>query len=73
MLATEIAELVKMQLGIADVRATDRLLEDLGAESADALNLVAALEDRYGILVEEDEIPDLRTVADMVALVRERG
>ena len=72
MLATEIEELVRIQLGIAEVGVTDRLVEDLGAESADVLNLIAALEDRYGITVEEEEIPDLRTVADLADLVRER-
>jgi acyl carrier protein len=47
------------------VAAEDRLLEDLGARSLDQVNVVAALEDRYGIEIGEDELPDLRTVADL--------
>ncbi len=61
----EIRELVGLQLGIKDVRAADDLMADLGAESADVVNIVAALEDRYGITIAEEELPDLKTVTDL--------
>jgi len=66
----EIVELVALQLGVAEVRLDDRLAEDLGAESADVMNLVATLEDRYRIEVEEEELAELRTVRDLHALAR---
>ncbi len=66
----EIRDLVAVQLGVRRVAAVDRLVEDLGAESADVVNLVAAVEDRYGIVVEEEEIADLSTVRDIHQLVR---
>lgn len=68
----EIADLVAMQLGVAAVEPQDLLVEELGAESADVLNLVATLEDRYGIEIEEEEIPLLSTVADVRRLVEAR-
>ena len=68
----EIIDLVALQLGARDVEPGDRLVEQLGAESADVLNLVATLEDRYGIEIDEEEIPRLSTVADVHRLVRER-
>ena len=68
----EVVDLVAMQLGAAGVVPGDRLVEELGAESADVLNLVATLEDRYGIEIDEEEIPRLSTVADVQRLVRER-
>ncbi len=68
----EILDLVALQLGARTVETGDRLVEELGAESADVLNLVATLEDRYGIEIDEEEIPGLATVADVRDLVRRR-
>lgn len=65
-----IAALVCRQLGVERVGLEDLLVEDLGAESADILNLVAALEDRYGITIAEEELGGLRTVGDLVERVR---
>lgn len=47
----------------------DALIETLGAESADVMNLVATLEERFAIEVAEEELPQLRTVSDLHALV----
>lgn len=71
-LEQEIVDLVALQLGAGEVGPGDRLVEELGAESADLLNLVANLEDRYEIEIGEEEIPQLATVADVHDLVRER-
>ncbi len=68
----EIRDLVAVQLGVRRVTDGDRLVEDLGAESADVVNLVAAVEDKYDIVVEEEEIADLSTVGDVFELVRRR-
>ncbi len=68
----EITELVALQLGVASVDPDDRLLEELGAESADVFNLVVTLEDRYGIEIGEEEIARLSTVADVHRLVARR-
>ena len=61
----DVLQLVRLTLGKRKVRAEDRLIEDLGAESADLVNLMAAVEDRFGVYLGEDEIPALRTVADL--------
>ncbi len=61
----DIRSMVCLQLGLARVGESDDLVSDLGAESADLVNLVAALEDRYDIVVAEHELADLRTVKDL--------
>ncbi len=68
----EIIRLVCLALGRREARPEDRILEDLGAESADVANILAALEDKYGIYIPEDEIPNIRTIADLQALVDQR-
>jgi len=69
----EFLELVRTQLGAAAVRPDNRFQEDLDAESADVLNIVAAAEDRWGITIGEEEMADLATVGDLLELVRRRA
>jgi len=69
--ANEIADIVGLQLGRRRVASSDRLQEDLGADSADLLNLVVALEDRYGIAISEEQVAGLKTVEDLERLVIE--
>ena len=64
--------MVRMQLGVRRVALEDRLLDNLGAESADVLNLVLALEERFGISIDEESVGRLRTVRDVIDAVRER-
>lgn len=68
----EINELVALQLGIHTVAEHDRLMEDLDAESADVANIIAAVEEKYHIVVKESEIAKIFTPADLFELVRKR-
>lgn len=65
----EILEVVGLQLGRREVRLGERLIEDLGADSSDLLNLVVALEDRFDIAIGEEDIARLRTVEDLLLTV----
>ena len=66
----EIKKMVELQLGKRDVKNDDRLVEDLGAESADVANLVAAVEEKYNIFIKESEIARIYTSADLFSLVQ---
>lgn len=72
-LLDEIFEVVAVQLGCRVITAESKMVEELGAESADLLNIVAALEDRFGIMIAEEELPELSTVDDLYRLVSERS
>jgi acyl carrier protein len=47
-----------------------RLVEDLELDSIDAIDMVVKLQELTGRRVSEDELRGLRTVADVVTLVR---
>ena len=68
----EIQKMVGIQLGKRNVHANDRFVEDLGAESADVANIVARVEETYGITIKEAEIARLFTPADLFALIQKR-
>jgi acyl carrier protein len=67
-------EIMADRLGIpADQIALDaRLVEDLGLDSLDAVELAIAVERRFEIEVAEEELARLRTVADVVGLIESR-
>ena len=61
----DIRELVALQLGMSSVQANDRIIEDLGAESADIVNIIVAMEEKYKITIEEEELRDIQKVSDL--------
>ena len=68
----EITKLVARQLGIASAHPQQLLIEELGAESIDLVNIMAAVGDRYGVTIDETELTAVRTVADLYQLVQSR-
>ena len=68
----DVRRIVALQLGKKSVAAEDRIVEDLGAESIDVVNIIARVEEAYEITIEEDELPDIRTVAELVECVLAR-
>ena len=48
------------------VTAEARLAEDLGADSLASVELVMALEEATGVTISDDELPNLKTVGDIV-------
>ena len=69
----EIKKLVGLQLGKRSVQERDRFVEDLGAESAEVANIVATVEEIYGITIRESEIAAISTPADLLALIQQRA
>lgn len=66
----DIQSLVGLQLGVRDVSAKARFIEDLGAESVDLANLIAAAEDRFRISFDEEQIARVNTVQELYELIR---
>ena len=67
----KVTQLLCEQLGISadKVKEDSKIVEDLGADSIDVLEIVMALEDELGIEIEEDKITELKTVKDVVDLI----
>ncbi len=66
----EVQTLVGLQLGKRKVLAEDRFMEDLGAESADLVNIIAAAEDKFNISFDEADISKVRTVQQLYELIK---
>ena len=68
----DICTLVQLQLGFRQVDGSDHIFEDLGADSMDAVNIIATAEEKYEIEIEEDELIRIHTVFDLYTLIQER-
>jgi acyl carrier protein len=53
------------------ITADTRLVEDLKADSANVMVMIMDLEDNYGIVVEDDQIMNLKTVGDVVKYIED--
>ncbi|MFQ5513799.1 MAG: acyl carrier protein [Myxococcota bacterium] len=62
------------QLGVerANLVPEANLLDDLGADSLDIVELVMALEEEFGIEVPDDDVERMRTISDIVDYLRTR-
>jgi acyl carrier protein len=67
----EIIDLVVAEVVTVDVTA-DATLQSWGLDSLKVMSLVFKIEQRYGIVLDEEDADDLRTVGDLAALVLRR-
>ena len=45
------------------------IIADLGADSLDMVEMMMSMEEEFGITVDEEKATELKTVADIVALI----
>ena len=70
-----VASMIANQLKVEREKVTQdaRLVEDLGADSANVMVLIMDLEDQYNMQVEDAAITTLKTVGDVVRYIEERS
>ena len=67
----KVRKLLAEQLNIAadKVDMKSRVIEDLGADSLDVVEMLMVLEDEFNITVSDEESLKLKTVGDIVSLI----
>ncbi len=63
---------VHLDVDAARLSPTTRLGEDLCVDSLTAVEILMVLEDEFDIALPEDDVGDLRTYGDLVAIVADR-
>ena len=68
MIFDTVKKMIAAQLKVDEGNITreSRLVEDLHADSANVMVMIMDLEDKFGIMVEDDQIMKLKTVGDVV-------
>ena len=56
-----------LNLPLEKVGADAKIVEDLGADSLDVVELLSRLEDEFGITIPDEDVENLVTVGDVAA------
>jgi acyl carrier protein len=59
----------QLNLDPSEIKPESLLADDLDADSLDAVELIIALEESYGVEIETEDAEALKTVGDIVALL----
>ena len=54
-----------LNLPLEKVTAEAKIVENLGADSLDVVELLSRLEDEYGVMIPDEEVENLVTVSDV--------
>ena len=70
----EIKQIVSEQLGVKpeEVKPTASFKDDLGADSLDAVELIMALEEKFGIEISDIDAEMMLTVNDVIKYIEEQ-
>lgn len=75
MVFEKIREIIVDQLGVSEesVNIETNLMKDLEADSLDAVEIIMAIEDEYGIEVPDEDAEKFQVVSDIVKYVEEKN
>lgn len=67
----KVVEIIANQLQIDEdtIDENTKIMDDLGADSLDVVEMIMAMEESFGISVPDEDIEELITVSDVVAYV----
>lgn len=72
--AQEVKEIIVEQLGVDPAQVTDEasFVDDLGADSLDTVELVMALEEKFGLEIPDEEAEKITTVGQAIKYIEEK-
>lgn len=72
MISEKIISLISEQFNVdeEDVNLETSFRDDLNADSLDLVELVMALEDEYGLEIEDEEVDGIKTVGDAANYIK---
>ena len=62
----------KLDIPIEEIDESSHIIDDLGADSLDVVDLIMILEDEYGIRIEDEELESISTVEDVLNIVESK-
>ncbi|HAZ20041.1 MAG TPA: acyl carrier protein [Clostridiales bacterium] len=55
----------QLSLDVSEVHDDSLIIDDLGADSLDAVELLMELEDQFGVSIPDEDVSELKTVLDI--------
>ena len=74
MVLDKVKSILSSQFGIDEDQINENtdVVSDLGADSLDVVELMMSVEDEFGIMIQDEEIAELKTVGDVVNYIERR-
>ena len=72
----KVIELIREQLHISEgtvITEETSFQEDLRADSFELMEMIMAVEEEYGVKVEDDDLEKLQTVGDVIEYIKAQG
>ncbi|MDD4110635.1 MAG: acyl carrier protein [Clostridia bacterium] len=68
----KIKKVLSRQLNITEdkIKPESKLVEDLGADSLDMVEMLMTLEDQFGITISDEEAVNIKTVSDITKFIK---
>jgi acyl carrier protein len=67
----ELVAEVLVDVNKENIEMSSKIVEDLGAESLDIYDMIALLEDEFGLEITDEEVEKIQTVQDVADFIRE--
>jgi acyl carrier protein len=61
----------KLAIDPSEIHPDSAFIRDLGADSLDVVELIMALEEEFGLTIEEEEAEKIETVRDAIRYIQE--
>lgn len=71
MVFEKVAAIIAKELDkdVSNIKMETRLVEDLGADSLDAVEIMFSLEEEFGMEIDDDSAQSIKTVGDLVKYI----
>ena len=61
----------QLDIDAADIRPESNIIEDLGADSLDVVEMLAEMENEYNIIITDERVRELTTVGEIARFLEE--
>lgn len=66
----KVIKIIEEHTDSRDIKATDRLREDLGADSLDVVEIIMEIEEEFDIEIEDEVFEEMKTVQGIIDYVK---
>ena len=73
MIFEKVADILKEQFDAEEVTMDTDIMNDLGADSLDIVDLVMSLEDEFDIEIPDEDVEGIKTVGDLVKYLEDKA
>ena len=69
-----VIEVLSDKLGInkLEIKETQNIMNDLGTDSLDMVEIIMGIEEEFGLVIGDDEITQIKTVGDLIKKVENK-